>query len=42
MAIEGGWTWWCNQLKAANPGIVLDYKVLMQKYISGVKWEDAL
>lgn len=38
----GGWAWWCRQIAEANPGIVLDYPALMQKYIVGTPWEKAL
>lgn len=39
---EANWTWWCEQIKAARPGVELDYKTLMKLYITGAKWEDAL
>ena len=38
----GSWTWYVIQIKEARPGVELDYQALMKKYISGVKWEDAL
>jgi len=33
----GGWMWYVAQVKAANPTAIIDYKVLMQQYIKGVK-----
>ncbi|AMR57908.1 hypothetical protein vB_PsyM_KIL5_0008 [Pseudomonas phage vB_PsyM_KIL5] len=36
---EGGWSWWITAYKNAHPEEVLDYKVLMQKYIKGEKPE---
>lgn len=39
---EGGWIWWLEQIKAARPGVELDYEALLKLYITGTKWEDAL
>lgn len=40
--VEGGWTWYIGKIVEAHPGKVLDYSALMKKYITGVKWEEAM
>ena len=37
--VVGGWTWWCEQWKAAHPDQEPNYKDMMQKYIRGEKPE---
>lgn len=32
-----GWTAYVRAFKEANPEVIIDYKVLMQQYIKGVK-----
>lgn len=38
----GGWCWYVGNIKEAFPEAVLDYAALLKKYITGVKWEEAL
>lgn len=33
----GGWSWYVAQYKEKHPDEVIDYKVLLQQYIKGVK-----
>ena len=38
---EGGWMWYVNSYLSNKPAdYVVDYKHLMQCYLSGTKWED--
>lgn len=33
----GGWMWYVRQFKEKHPTAIIDYKILLQQYMKGVK-----